>query len=95
MPSYSRLTESKRYTIEALHRKRTPQTKIAEILDVHPSTISWELRRLRTDRPYSHRKAQRDHQKLKKRDQTSDPQLRSLAAQKLRKEQWSPEQISG
>lgn len=95
MPSYSRLTESKRYTIEALHRKRTPQIKIAEILDVHPSTISRELRRLGPGRPYSHHQAHRNHRGLKKRDQTSDSQLLSLAAEKLREEQWSPEQISG
>ena len=60
MPSYSRLTESKRYTIETLHRKRTPQIKIAEILDVHPSTISRELRRLGPSCSYSHRQAHRD-----------------------------------
>lgn len=95
MPNYSRLTESKRYTIETLHRKRTPQFKIAEILDVHPSTISRELRRLGPGRSYTHRQAHCDHQELKKRDQTSAPQLLSLAAQKLREEQWSPEQISG
>jgi IS30 family transposase len=37
--------------------KRTPQIKITEILDVHPSTISRKLRRLGPDRPYSHRQA--------------------------------------
>ena len=95
MPNYSRLTEAKRYTIEALYRKRTPQIKIAEILNVHPSTISRELRRLGPSRSYSHRQAHRAHQNLKKRGQISDPQLLSLAAQKLREEQWSPEQISG
>jgi IS30 family transposase len=95
MPSYSRLTESQRYTIETLHRKGTLQSKIAEILNVHPSTISRELRRLGPGRSYSHRQAHRDHQELKKREQTSDPRLLSLAAQKLREEQWSPAQISG
>jgi len=87
MPNYSRLTEAKRYTIETLHRKRTPQIKIAEILDVHPSTISRELRRLGPGRPYAHRQAHRDHQEIKIRDQTFHPQLLSLAAQKLSEEQ--------
>ena len=76
MPNYSRQTDAKRYTIEALHCKRTPQIKIAKILDVHPSTISRELLRLSPGRPYSYRQA---HQELKKCDQTSDPQLLSLA----------------
>lgn len=95
MPTYHRLTESERYTIEALHRKGTPQKEIAEVLGKHPSTISRELRRLGSSCSYCHRKAHKDREKKINRGQTSDPELLSLAAQKLREEQWSPEQISG
>jgi IS30 family transposase len=86
MPNYIRPTEAKRYTIEALYRKRTPKIKVTEIFDVHPSTISRELRRPGPGRPYAHRQAHRDHQELKIRDQTFHPQLLSLAAQKLSEE---------
>lgn len=95
MPTYRRLTESQRYTIEALSHKGTSQKEIAEVLGKHPSTISRELRRLGESRSYCHRKAHKNREQKVKRGQTSDPQLFSLAAQKLREEQWSPEQISG
>lgn len=43
----------------------------------------------------AHHQAHRDHEQLKKREQTTDPNLLLLAAQKLREEQWSSQQISG
>lgn len=95
MPTYHRLTESQRYTIEALHRKGTLQKKIAELIGTHPSTISRELRRLGPSCSYCHRKAEKDREEKFTRGQTSQPKLLALAAQKLREEQWSPEQISG
>ena len=95
MPTYHRLTESQRYTIEALHRKGTLQKEIAELIGTHPSTISRELRRLGPSCSYCHRKAEKDREEKFTRGQTSQPKLLALAAQKLREEQWSPEQISG
>ncbi|MDA7868281.1 helix-turn-helix domain-containing protein, partial [bacterium] len=94
MPTYHRLTESQRYTIEALYRKGTLQKEIAELIGTHPSTISRELRRLGPSCSYCHRKAEKDREEKFTRGQTSQPKLLALAAQKLREEQWSPEQIS-
>jgi len=43
--NYTQLSREQRYQIEALIESGSSQKSIAEILDVHPSTISRELRR--------------------------------------------------
>ena len=72
------------------------QTMIANILTVHKSTISRELRRNRGLRGYrpkqAHAKAmQRRHEKLK----THIPLTTWAVVNTLIEQDWSPEQISG
>ena len=70
MSGYTQLTQGQRYQVEALYKAGHNQTMIANILTVHKSTISRELRRNRGLRGYrpkqAHAKAmQRRHEKLK------------------------------
>ena len=45
MRTYTQLTREQRYQIKALLKGQHTQTEMAEILGVHKSTISRELRR--------------------------------------------------
>jgi len=93
------LTEKQRYTIEKLLAQDFTKSKIAEILGVHKSTISRELKRnadLRS-KAYKSGLAQRKSEKrqvgksrYRKFDQ--ETQDRALA---LLKQDYSPEQITG
>jgi len=94
--SYKQLTQEKRYVIHALNKRDYLQKEIAEEVNVHPSTISRELRRNEGGRGYrpkqAHRKAMKRRKgKAKKRIKEEDWELVEQHLQK----QWSPEQISG
>jgi len=69
--SYSQLTQEQRYLIYNLLKIGFNQTKIAQLVSVHRSTISRELRRNTGKRGYRHiqaqRKAQQRRNKSKKR----------------------------
>lgn len=92
---YTQLTHEQRYQIKALLKTGHNQKKIAEAVEVHPSTISRELRRNRGQRGYrpqqAHRMAMERRGQAKKR---IDDATWSLVEKFIRKE-WSPEQISG
>jgi len=92
--SYSQLTQEQRYQIYALLKIGISQTKIAEILNVHRSTISRELRRnkgLRGYRPaQAHKKAVTRRRKANRRITEKDWEI---VDNKLL-EEFSPEQIS-
>ena len=47
MRPYTHLAQNQRYQIDALLKQKTSQTRIADILGVHKSTISRELSRNR------------------------------------------------
>lgn len=95
MRCYSQLTREQRYQIYALKKAGLSQTRIADLLEVHKSTISRELRRNCGQRGYRPRQAhllarQRHRDKPRalisqKTWQRIEPQLRL---------DWSPEQIS-
>ena len=96
MRVYTQLTQVQRYQVEALYKAGHNQTMIANILTVHKSTISRELRRNRGLRGYrpkqAHAKAmQRRHEKLK----THIPLTTWVVVNTLIEQDWSPEQISG
>ena len=96
MRVYTQLTQVQRYQLEALYKSGHNQTMIANILTVHKSTISRELRRNRGLRGYrpkqAHAKAmQRRHEKLK----THIPLTTWVVVNTLIEQDWSPEQISG
>lgn len=96
MRHYTHLARNQRYQIHALLKEKTSQTRIAQILGVHKSTISRELRRNQGAYAYfpalAHRVAldrRRDKSLLRISQETW-----SLVQHLLRRQQWSPEQIS-
>ena len=94
--AYKQLTQEQRYQIAAFMKAGFNQKQIALEIQVHPATISRELRRNRGLRGYRPRQAQllADNRKLAK-------QKKRICARTWRKieshlsEQWSPEQITG
>lgn len=59
MRHYTQLAEHQRYQIYALMKAGHNQTEIADILAVHKSTISREVRRNRGGRSYRPKQVQR------------------------------------
>ena len=95
MSTYKQLTQEQRYQIYALKKAGHGQMEIANIVDVHKSTISRELCRNRGQRGYRPKQAHKIA--LARRQQTHkriQPQTWQLITEKLRAD-WSPEQISG
>ena len=94
---YKQLTLEKRYHISALKKQGYKQFEIAKELDVHPSTISRELKRNLFDERYSPLTAQSEsslRQKSKVKRSAITKNIEKYIRTKL-KEDWSPEQISG
>ena len=95
MSTYKQLTQERRYQIYALKTAGHQQTEIANVLGVHKSTISRELRRNQGQRGYRPKQAHKFA--LARRQQTRvriQSQSWQLIAEKLQAD-WSPEQISG
>jgi len=95
MSTYKQLTQEQRYQIYALKKAGHSQTEIANIVDVHKSTISRELCRNHGQRGYQPKQAHKFA--LARRPQTRkriQPQTWKLVTEKLCTD-WSPEQISG
>lgn len=95
MSTNAQLTQEQRYQIYALMKAGHNQTEMAEIIGVHKSTISRELRRNRGLRGYRPNQAHqlavnRRQEKAKARFSTEDWRLIECLLQ----EEWSPEQIS-
>ncbi len=95
---YTQLTLSKRYHISTLNKQGYSQKFIAQEVEVHPSTISRELRRNRdVVRGYNAELAQIKSTKTeiqkKKRFSLTKP-IEKYIRVKL-KQDWSPEQIAG
>ncbi len=97
MRHYTHLAQEQRYQIHVLVKEKVPQTRIAQALGVHKSTISRELRRNRGAHAYF--PAQAHRMALDQRRDKSWPRIGqqtwTLVEDKMRSEQWSPEQISG
>ena len=96
MRSYKQLTQEQRYVIKVMNQAGHSQKMISKFIEVHPSTISRELRRNRGDRGYRHKQA---HQfALGRRQDKATISIDSDACsfiESLIQEEWSPEQISG
>ena len=94
------LTEMQRYKISWMLEKKYSKTQIASELGVSRSTIHRELRRNRNrnskvyDPALAHEKYRKRMRDKPKRVRFSE-EMRQLAREKLEKELWSPEQISG
>jgi IS30 family transposase len=95
MRRYTQLTREQRYQIYALKKAGLSQTRIADLLAVHKSTISRELRRNCGQRGYRPRQAHllaRQRTREKPRALISPETWQQIETQ-LRLD-WSPEQIS-
>jgi IS30 family transposase len=95
MRRYTQLAREQRYQIYALKKAGHSQTRIAELIEVHKSTISRELRRNCGQRGYRPKQA---HLLARQRHQEK-PRVRILPETWERIEtrlrlDWSPEQIS-
>lgn len=95
MEPYSQLTSEQRYQISALMKTDHTQTEIAEIVGVHKSTISREIRRNTGERGYRPKQA---HMKaLQRREEKVHFGILDSTWQRveqLLRQDWSPEQVS-
>ena len=96
MKHYSQLTPEQRYIIYSMLKIGLTQLKIAEVIGIHKSTVSRELKRNRGGRSYRPKQANaftKERQQAKVRPRI-DGSTWAYVEQLLR-EEWSPEQISG
>lgn len=98
--SYKHLTHAERFTIATLHGKKYPHTKIAEIMERHPSTVGRELKRnTHGNCPYDSdlatQKAKLRASQATCRAPRTPPETWKYVDEKLTSEQWSPEEITG
>jgi len=96
---YKQLTSEQRYTINVLLQSKTKQSDIAKAINVHPSTVSREIRRNSGIRGrYNWETAQANAIRTKRKkpgNHSVDDAIKQEAKNLLVTEQWSPEQISG
>jgi IS30 family transposase len=95
MKPYHQLTQEQRYQICALRKTGHSQLEIAEVLGVHKSTVSRELKRNRGQRGYRPQQAQGF---AMERRQKGVPRITVeiwALVEKVLKQDWSPEQICG
>jgi IS30 family transposase len=94
--TYTQLTREQRYQIYALMKAGLFQTKIAKVIGVHKSTICREMHRNRGGRGYRPKQAQRFAEIRRAKAVTTriSPDTWILVERLLR-DDWSPEQISG
>src|SRR6266508_3127282 len=93
--SYHQLTQEQRYQIYALKKTGHSRTEIAEVIGVHKSTVSRELKRNKGGRGY---RPQQAHSLALERRQKGVPRIsaeRWRVVERLLRQDWSPEQISG
>lgn len=93
--SYNQLTQEQRYQIYALKKTGHSGSEIAEVSGVHKSSVSRELRRNRGGRGY---RPQQAHKLALERRAKAVPRITAetwKVVEKLLRQEWSPEQISG
>ena len=95
MRTYHQLTQAQRYQIYALQKTKHILTEIAEVIGVHKSSVSRELKRNRGQRGYRPQQAQ---ELAADRRRKTVPRITAEVwsiVESLLKQDWSPEQISG
>src|SRR5512147_1301339 len=95
MRTYHQLTQEQRYQIYALRKTGHSRTEIAEVIGVHKSTVSRELKRNRGQRGY---RPQQAHGLAMERKEQGVPRITAetwRVVKRLLHQDWSPEQISG
>lgn len=95
MRTYHQLTQEQRYQIYALKKTKHSLSEIAAVIGAHKSSVSRELKRNRGQRGY---RPQQAHELASRRRQKSVPRITAeiwTEVEKLLRQDWSPEQISG
>lgn len=96
---YRHLTHDDRCQIYALRKSGMPSSRIALELNVHKSTINREIARNSGEKGYRYKQAQRFSEERRYTASSSrikmTDKIIAIIEDKLRNEQWSPEQISG
>jgi IS30 family transposase len=95
MRTYHQLTQEQRYQIYVLKKTGHSGAEIADVIGIHKSTVSRELRRNRGGRGY---RPQQAHQLALKRRPKPCPRIHVktwVVVEDLLRREWSPEQISG
>ena len=95
MRTYHQLTQPQRYQIYVLWKTKHTLAAIADVIGVHKSSISRELKRNRGQRGY---RPQQAHELARARRQKAVPRLTTEVwniVESLLRQDWSPEQISG
>lgn len=95
MRTYRQLTQEQRYQIYALQKTGHSRAEIAEVIGVHKATVSRELKRNRGGRGY---RPQQAHRLALTRRQKAVSRITAetwATVEKLLRQDWSPEQISG
>jgi len=95
MKTYHQLTQAQRYQIYALRKTKHTLAEIADVIAVDKSSVSRELKRNRGKRGY---RPQQAHELALERRSKSVPRITTkiwAVAEKLLRQDWSPEQISG
>ena len=99
MTPYRHLTREQRYTLSRLYQAKVSKKEIARLLEVHPSTVTRELRRNanKVFGTYDYRSAHQQYRRRRKacaKHIKMDESMQQLVLQCLDLD-WSPEQISG
>ena len=95
MRTYYQLTQVQRYQIYALRKTKHALAEIAEVIGVHKSSVSRELKRNRCERGY---RPQQAHELALERRTKAIPRITAeiwAGVEDLLRQDWSPEQISG
>lgn len=95
MRTYHQLTQGQRYQIYALKKTGHSGSEIAEVIGVHKSTVSRELRRNQGGRGYRPQQAQKLVMARKPKAVSRITAETWTVVEKLLRQDWSPEQISG
>ena len=94
--NYRHLTYEKRCQIFILTARGDSQADIARALEVHPSTITRELKRNSVDQNYTPEEAQKQAQNRRKSLSFCKMLVDlTIEIEELLKQDWSPQQISG
>jgi len=95
MRTYHQLTQEQRYQIYALKKTGHFPSEIAEVIGVHKSTVSRELRRNRGQRGYRPQQAQELALERRKKGVPRITVEVWAKVERLLRQEWSPEQICG
>lgn len=95
MKSYHQLTQEQRYQIYALRRTKHSLSEIATVIGVHKSSVSRELKRNRGQRGYRPQQAHELALERRTIGLSWIPAEIWAEVERLLRQDWSPEQISG